>query len=111
MLLGHFSARSDGQDKEARTFLDDALAHGDKSVWPFPIIKYLCGEIDEDALLAAANDNDKMTEARCFLGLDLLMRGKKDAAATQFHWVTEHGNPAFIEYDIALAELERLERQ
>jgi hypothetical protein len=49
--------------------------------------------------------------SRCFLGLDLLLRGKKETALTHFRWVKEHGNPSFTEYDIALAELDLLEQR
>jgi len=52
-----------------------------------------------------------MTEARCVLGLDMLQKGRQEAALAHFRWVKEHGNPAYFEYDIALAELERLERK
>ena len=70
----------DGQGDRAKTLLDDAAARCDRSAWPYPIVKYLRGEIDEPKLLAAANDNNKMTEARCLLGLEVLEKGKKDAA-------------------------------
>ena len=35
---------------------------------------------------------------------------KKDAAIAHFRWVKEHGNQARVPYEIALAELERLEK-
>ena len=71
-------------------------------------MKYLRGEIDESKLLAAATDNDKLTEARCFLGLDMEQKGRKEEALAHFRWVKEHGNPGFYEYTIAQAELDRL---
>jgi len=109
VLLGHFSAGRSGNDAQARKWLDDASAHCDTSAWPYPIVKCLRGELDEAKLMAAANDNDKMTEARCFLGLDWLQKGRKEAAQAHFRWVKEHGNPSFTEYAISIGELERLE--
>ena len=65
-------------------------------------------ESQQDKLLAAATDNEKMTEVRCFLGLDSIQKQAKDSALAHFRWVSEHGNPRSVEYGIALAELRRL---
>ena len=37
-------------------------------------------DIDEAALLKLATDHDKRTVARCYLGLDHAIRGRKDEA-------------------------------
>ncbi len=110
MLLGQFGSRRAGKAEAARRFLDDAAAKCDMAAWPYPVIRYLRGEIDPKALLAAATDTDKMTEARCYLGLDLALRGQAAEAREHFLWVKEHGNPGFIPYAVALAELDRLEK-
>jgi len=109
VILGHFAALRTGQGGQAKAFLDDAAARCDTAAWPYPVVKYLRGEIDEAKLLAGATDNDKMTEARCYLGLDALHKNRSAAALAQFRWVKENGNPSFSEYTIALAELDRLE--
>ena len=93
---------------DAKKLLDEAASRCDTAAWPFPVVKYLRGEIDESKLMAAATDNDKMTEARCFLGLDTEQKGRKEEALAHFHWVKEHGNSSFYEYTIALGELDRL---
>jgi lipoprotein NlpI len=77
--------------------------------WPYPSVQYLRGEIDEEALLKLATDDDKRTEARCFLGLDHLLKGNRDKALVHFRWVKEKGTVGYVEYTIAVAELERLE--
>ncbi len=110
-ILGHLAARLAGDEVQAKAFLERAPGKLDVGAWPYPIVKFLRGEIDEPALLAAAIDDDKRTEARCFLGLDHLLKGHKDQALAHFRWVRDHGNPAFHEYTIALAELERLEKR
>jgi hypothetical protein len=38
-----------------------------------------------------------------------MLKGRRDEALTHFRWVKEHGTATFIEYAIAVAELERLE--
>ena len=108
MILGHFAALRGGRNDQAKSFLDDAAARCDKYVWPYPVVEYLRGESKQAKLLAAATDNDKMTEVRCFLGLDLIQKKEKDSALAHFRWVKEHGNPRSVEYTIALAELDRL---
>jgi tetratricopeptide (TPR) repeat protein len=108
VILGHFAALRVGRNDQAKSFLDDAAARCDKSVWPYLVVEYLRGESTQAKLLAAATDNDKMTTVRCFLGLDSIQKKEKDSALAHFRWVTEHGNPRFVEYGIALAELDRL---
>ena len=56
VLLGHFAARRDGRQDEARNLLDEAVVKCDPSAWPYPIIRHLRGELDEAGLLAAAVD-------------------------------------------------------
>ncbi|MGA7500468.1 MAG: tetratricopeptide repeat protein, partial [Isosphaeraceae bacterium] len=110
VLLGYFGSRRAGKAEAARRFLDEAAAKCDTAAWPYPVIRYLRGEIDQNALLAAATDTDKMTGARCYLGLDLALKGRDDTAIEHYRWVVEHGTPTFVEYTIAAAELERLEK-
>ena len=88
--------------------VDDAAARCDTSAWPYPVVKYLRGEIDEAKLLATATDVEKMTEARCYLGLKLIQQKQKEAALVHLYWVTEHGDPSFLEYTVAQAEIDRL---
>jgi lipoprotein NlpI len=107
-ILAHFAARRGGQEELAKTTLTEAAARTKATEWPFAIIKYLRGELGAEALLAEASDNDKMTEARCYLALDLLAKGNSDEARTHLTWVKEHGDPTFSEYLIARWELARM---
>ena len=108
VLLAHFDARRAGQQDQARSLLDEAAAKCDASEWPYPIIKHLRGELDEAGLLAAATDDDKRTEARCFLGLEALEQDRIDAALAHFRWVKQRGNRRYPQYAISVAELDRL---
>jgi lipoprotein NlpI len=109
VTMGHFAARRDGHADQAKALLDEAASRCDTSAWPYPVVKYLRGEIDESKLLAAATDDDRMTEVHCFLGLKSLNENKKSAALSHFLWVKEHGNPSLTQYAISLIELDRLE--
>ena len=99
------SAQGTGRNDEAKKSLDEAAARCDADAWPYPVIKYLRGEIDVSKLLAAATDNDKMTEAPCYLGLDMEEKDRKEESLAHFGWVKEHGNRAFYEYSMALARI------
>jgi tetratricopeptide (TPR) repeat protein len=109
-ILGHFAARAAKKDAVAKRFLTDSAAKLDQKEWPFSVIRFLRAEIDEAALLKLATDDDKRTEAHCYLGLDHMLKDHKKEAVEHFHLVKEHGNTSFVEYTIAVTELERLER-
>ncbi len=111
VILGHFAALREHQPDQAKAFLDEAAKRSDKSLWPYPVVKFLRGEIDEPTLLAAASDHDKLTEVRCFLGLAALQQGKVEDALAHFHWVKINGSPGLNQYAISLAELDRLDKE
>ena len=75
VLWGYFGLRRAGNADAAKRLLDDAAARCDTTAWPYPVIRYLRGELDQTAELAAASDNDEMTVARFYLGLDLRSKG------------------------------------
>jgi tetratricopeptide (TPR) repeat protein len=109
VILGNFAARQAGDEARAKQFLRDSTGKLDDA-WPIAAVRFLNGEIEESELLKLATDEDKRTEAHCYLGLDHALRGRKDQAIAHFRWVKEHGNTSFVEYTIAVAELERLEK-
>ena len=76
--------------------------------WPYPVFRYLKREITEEQLLALATDSDKLTEAHTYIGLDLSLDGKRQEALPHLDWVRENGNKNFVEYPLALAEIERI---
>jgi hypothetical protein len=49
-----------------------------------------------------------MTEAHCYLGVDMEQRGRLKEALAHFRWVKEHGDQGSYEYTIALTEIEHL---
>ena len=91
-------ARRAGNADEARKFLEEAATKCDNSVWPYPVVRILRGENNEKALLAAATDNDKMTEVRCYIGLDEALKNHLATASEHLLWVKKHGNPRFSEH-------------
>jgi tetratricopeptide (TPR) repeat protein len=107
VIVGSLAARMGKDESSAKELLGPLAAKLDTGKWPYPIVRYLRAELDESTLLALATDDDKRTEAHCYLGLDRLAQGQPDRAVVHFHWVKEHGNTSYTEYAIAIAELDR----
>jgi len=105
VLFAHFSDRWAKRDTEARLILDEGASKCDTLKWPYPIIRYLRREMTIQDLLAAANDVDKKTEARTYVGLDLMLMGNRVDGVTHLEWVRENGRKAFAEYGFAVNEL------
>jgi thioredoxin-like negative regulator of GroEL len=77
--------------------------------WPGPILKYLAGDMTTEQLLASTHEEqDELTEARCFIALDLLAAKKTEEAIQNFQWIKDHGNHDYQTYKIAVVFLERL---
>lgn len=108
VLVAVLGYRASGQIPEANNMLLAAQKRLSTTDWPTPVFRYLRKEITADQLLALATDNDKMTEARAYIGFDLSYAGKKDDARPYFEWVMANGNKNFEEYRLAQAELKRL---
>lgn len=107
-LMSYFGNKKAGRDEEARRVLDEASVRTDAKSWPAPVFQYLQGTLKEEGLLASATDNDKMTEARAYVGMSLALAGRLDAARPHLEWVVKNGNPEFIEYTLARSELQRM---
>ncbi len=78
--------------------------------WHCRLFKYLRHEVTAQQLLSEANTNDKMTEARTYIGIDLALTGRRAEALPHFRWVVESGNREFVEYHLAKAWMARPEK-
>lgn len=107
-IVAHFGYRRAGRAADATRILDEAAAKADTKVWPHPIIRYLRHEITDQELMKAATNNDKMTEARAYLGMDFLLNGHQQEALEHFQWVEANGKKTFLEYRLSLAEIRRM---
>ena len=77
-LTGYFTSRLLKKDRQAKSFLDDAATKSKAGKWPYPIVSYLNGQLDEDRLLSAASNPGELTEAHCFIGLHSLVNGQEE---------------------------------
>jgi tetratricopeptide (TPR) repeat protein len=91
-----------------KTFLEQWVKQFDPSAWTTQIMRYLQGSLDETQLLALATDNGKKTEAHAYIGMAVLLAGKKSAALEHLRWVRENGEKTFYEFNLVNYELQRL---
>jgi lipoprotein NlpI len=108
VIVEYFGYRRAGSAADATRVLDEAAAKCDTQAWPYPVIRYLRHEITAQDLIKAVTDNNKMTEARAYIGLDLSLAGHQQEALEQFQWVEANGKRTYLEYRLALAEMRRL---
>jgi hypothetical protein len=97
------------QPAEADALLAGAARAAAPKSWTATVVRYLQAGLTDAAFLDAARDNGQRTEARTYIGIRLLLAGRTDDAKTHFLWVKTRGERTYTEYDLAIAELERLE--
>lgn len=107
VILGVLALRRQARQADAAEFLRLWESKIDAVRWPAPVIVYL-QRGDASALLAAAKQPGERTEARAYLGADLLAQGRQAEGVEILRRVLRDGDPAFLEYDLAYHELRRL---
>lgn len=108
VIVSALSYRAMGKQTEADRMLDQGLVRLEPSAWAVRIVEYLRGKITAEKLESLAVDNDKMTEAKTYIGVVLAQAGNKEQARPDFEWVVRQGNKEFYEYVVARAELEKI---
>jgi tetratricopeptide (TPR) repeat protein len=108
-LVAYFGLIQSKQIAPAAKTLQDASAKLTASEWPYPVIRYLQHLVTSQELLALATDNDQLTEAHAYIGLDLSLNGMRQDALPHLLWVRDNGNKTFVEYPLAIAEIRRIE--
>ena len=109
-LVAYLGYRMDRLSAEAGKVLEEIAAKADADEWPYPVIKYLKREINAQQLISSAKDNDQLTEARAYIGMDLSVNGNRDDAIAHLRWVKEKGNQSLDECEMACGELKRIEK-
>lgn len=105
VIMSAICKRQLKQEPQRIALITQALQTLNSKAWPYPIVQYMSGQIAADAVFREAVDNDKMTEAKTYVGFDLLANDKAAQASPMIIWVKEHGNKTFNEYDLVSALL------
>ena len=93
--------------------LEQGLAALKGDDWPAPVMQHLLERTDREALMKAAASDEKQRkgrecEARFYMAEKLLVAGNKEEARPLLEAAREGCPTGYIEYDSAIAELERL---
>ena len=107
VILGALALRRAGDDDGASRFMREWQPRIADQEWPAPVLAYLA-DGNEKRLLAAAKDAGQWTEARAYVGANLLARGERDRAVEILRKVLREDEPGYLEYDLAYYELARL---
>jgi tetratricopeptide (TPR) repeat protein len=105
VILAYLGYKEAAMISEAEGILADGEKNCRTDLWPYPVIRALKGELSAEEIQALGSSNDKKTEIRTYLGMDLLLKGDKDAAKEQFQWVKDYGNKRFVEYVLSVERL------
>lgn len=108
VITGYIGLRKAGKAAGAKAFLDNWIKQVEPTAWTTNTLKYFHGELTQAQYLAAAKDNDQLTEAHAYIGEMQLLAHTPAQAKIHFDWVASNGNKNFVEYDLALAELDHI---
>ena len=106
VIFGYAGFRQSGNENAAKQLLDTAVAKCDSTHWPYPIVSYLHGDINDSALSSMiGNNRDHATDALTLLGIKQLYDNQTNLAINNFAWVVENGNRDWLAYTLAVVEL------
>ncbi|MBX9686431.1 MAG: matrixin family metalloprotease [Candidatus Obscuribacterales bacterium] len=111
LIVGSVAARVLKDEVKAGRMLSEADSMCKPEAWPKPIVAFLSHSINEEEFLKEARGYSRSTEVRAYLALEQSLSGKTKDAMANFAWVKENGDKSFYEYPVALAQLERLQKQ
>jgi len=109
-FLGALARRRLNQRPEADTLLEGARKMVAPGTWTAKVLDFLQGRLTAEDLLSQAKLDGEKTEAHTYIGFRDVLGGHPETAVTHFRWVKEKGSKNYVEYPIAVAELERLEK-
>src|ERR1051325_2951485 len=113
-MLWIYIVRSRDGENDAKNILRQVSREVNISEWPGTLVAYYLGNMNQEALLKAANDSDpkrrreKQCEATFYIGQQLLIEGKKAEAAKMFKAALAPNVTKFVEYEGARVELQRM---
>ena len=96
---------------QAHSILDEIAANVDAKSWQATIVEYLRGRLSVGAFLKKASPEELLTEAHAYIGIKAHIDGDRATALQHLQWVKEKGRHDYTEYDLALGELDRIERE
>jgi tetratricopeptide (TPR) repeat protein len=105
-MLAHWRL---GQAADASVLADKVTSGIVPQSWSAVVMQFMQDKLPARDFLARAADVGQRTEAYTYVGIRASIAGRRDEALTQLRWVKENGSRAYMEFDLAEAELRRLE--
>ncbi|MGH9553946.1 MAG: hypothetical protein ACRD3W_31500, partial [Terriglobales bacterium] len=103
--LGGLAYRIAQQDKAGEELLNLAMKKMKTNFWPKALIQYELNQIDEDELYQRADDEVRLTEAKCFVAMQEKLAGDEKKSKELFTWIEANGNRTCFAYRWARYEL------
>jgi len=108
-FLAAMSHRKLAQAAQAQQLLSQVKGAIMAGSWAEKVMSFLEGRLNESQFMPLAKTNGEQTEAHTYIGVLAAFAGNRAAAIEHLRWVKERGSRNFMEYPVAVAELERLE--
>ena len=108
-LLAAVASWRQDRAADAEAILAEAGLTVKADSWPFRLVSFMRGELAADSLLSRAKNNDERTEAHAYIGIKAALGGRPDEARKHLQWVKDRGSRHYVEYDMAVADLKRLD--
>jgi tetratricopeptide (TPR) repeat protein/predicted aspartyl protease len=99
---------------DGHAVLEQGIAKVKDGEWPAPIMQYMLGRLDREALIAAAGADEKQRkgqecEARFYMAEHFIVAGRKSDARPLLEAARDQCPRNYIEHESALAELANLQ--
>ncbi len=108
-VLSCLAFRLSQNDKQLEALSAQGLKKLDRLIWPYPLLKYWQGKIEQEKLLSMAEDSTyDLAQCQAFLGLDAYGKGDFSAARNKLSFVSNHGVVNSVEYWLARHYLEKM---
>jgi tetratricopeptide (TPR) repeat protein len=107
-FLATLSHRKLNQSQQALQVLDRAAAAIVSGSWAEQVLIFLQGRSSATDFLRKAKSTDERTEAHAYIGILQSIAGDRPQAVEHLQWVKDRGSRNFVEYRLAVAELELL---
>jgi tetratricopeptide (TPR) repeat protein len=109
-FLGAISYRKLNSPDLSAKMLDRAASAVVSGSWAEQVLWFLQGRSSAADFMRTAKGKDQQTEAHAYIGILLNIAGDRERAEEHLQWVKEKGSRNFVEYRLAVADLEQLAR-
>jgi len=110
LVVAYLGFREAGNHSEADKVLRYAADAMDPLDWPFPVVEYFNGVLDENRLIVEVNNLYEETEARTYIAIKKFWESEPEMAKTYLEWVSKKGESGVFEHTYAKILHDRISR-